>query len=98
MRMREKSDSQLLRETADRGHEPAFREIVTWHTDSFFLPHCGRCKSIPNIKPDPEFRVRLVVNVPHRRGVGRIEQYRRFKSSDVSVTKQLIVSPAMPHR
>jgi RNA polymerase sigma factor (sigma-70 family) len=31
--MQERSDAQLLREYAERGSEPAFREIVTRHTD-----------------------------------------------------------------
>jgi hypothetical protein len=49
--MQDKSDARLLREYAERGCEPAFREIVTRHTD-FVYSAALRCVNSPDIACD----------------------------------------------
>lgn len=49
--MQDKSDAELLREYAERGCEPAFREIVTRHTDLVYSAAL-RCVNSPDIACD----------------------------------------------
>jgi RNA polymerase sigma factor (sigma-70 family) len=49
--MQDKSDTQLLRDYAERGCEPAFREIVTRHTDLVYSAAL-RCVTSPDLAGD----------------------------------------------